>query len=104
VKAILLAAAFIALGQAQTPEQPGGISGRVTSSAGQPLDKAVLHLERSVTAEEIEKIGGPIPSFKAETDGLGSFLFEGLKPERYDLVTAPLIGRAAIEAEAAQLE
>ena len=55
------------------------------SSAGQPLDKVVLRLERLVTADELSKLGGPVPSFRAETDGQGNFVFEGLNPGRYHL-------------------
>jgi hypothetical protein len=57
----------------------------VISSAGQPLDKVVLRLERLVTADELSKLGGPVPSFRAETDGQGNFVFEGLNPGRYHL-------------------
>ncbi len=63
------------------PNSSGSITGIVTSSTGQPLKNALLHLQPWSTGSP----GQASSAYSTSTDAQGSFLFENLDPGRYDL-------------------
>ncbi len=69
---------------AAQPQQKAGISGTVTSLAGQPLRSAIVRLQVAFFRESGPT--GPQPrSYVTSTDALGNFLFENLDPAGYTL-------------------
>jgi hypothetical protein len=87
LKAALLALISAAVCYAQTPstaQQKGGVSGTVTSAAGEPLKNATLRLQGQPSSGNSGVASQPL-AYSASSDAQGNFTFQDLEPGRYTL-------------------